>query len=328
MDRAARNFFALTGLSVVLAANALCALAVYVAAPILEGDASPGLADLAPIFLLAVVLAISVGLGVAELRRSLIATRSLAHRVEVLTIAPSESLIRSAEASGLAGRVDLLDTDEGFSFAYGLAFPRVAISRGLMERLSPGELGAALEHEGYHVRSRDPLRSVIAAVLVESIFLLPSLGVLRRRYEATRELAADRSAEQRCGRRPLLGALLKALEAPRWSQRASIASLGNPSLLSMRLTQIETGISPALSSGGGNCLGQSIIGAGALVVVFAAAIIAVGGDSSLKLAVEEQVSPSGALFNALCVVPALAVAIAGYLAPRIFGHREVALRRS
>jgi hypothetical protein len=95
----------------------------------------------------------------------------------------------------------------------------------------------------------------------------------------------------------------------------------------MRLTQIETGASPSLSRDA-NYLGQSTVGAGALIIVFAAAIIGVGGDSALKVAIEEQVSPSGALFSALCVVPVAAVAMAGYLAPRIIGSAKVERRRS
>jgi hypothetical protein len=315
MDSAARNFLALTGLSAVVVANAACGLLAYVVIPMLGDSASPDLAGLLPIVMLGSLLAVSVGLGLSALRRNLAASQLLVRRVQLLAVPPSPDLLASAEAAGLAERVDLLDTAQGFSFVYGLRGPRVAISRGLVDRLSPAELQAALEHEGYHVRHRDPLRSVIAVVLVEALFFLPSLAVLRRRYEAGRELAADRSAEERCGQRPLVGALLKALEAPQWSKRASIASLGNPELLSMRLTQIETGLPPSVSVGGISDLGRSILGIAVLVIAFAAAIVGVGGSAALTGAIRDQLSPSGAAFSALCVAPVLAVMAAGYLTP-------------
>jgi hypothetical protein len=320
MDSAARNFLALSGLSLVLTANAACGLAAYVVIPVLGGNASPDLAGLLPILLLASLLAVSAWLGISALRRNLTASRLLVRRVRPLAIPPSLKLLTSADAASLEGRVDLLDTEQRFSFVYGLIRPRVAISRGLLERLSPEELRAALEHEGYHVRNRDPLRTVIAVVLVDALFLLPSLAVLRRRYETGRELAADRSAVRRCGRRPLLGALLKALETPSWTRRASIASLGSRELLSIRVAQIETGTPPSFSDGGIADLGQSILGVGTLAAAFAAAIIGVGGSAALAGAVREQLSASGFAFSALCALPALALAAAAYLAPVIAGR--------
>jgi Zn-dependent protease with chaperone function len=314
MDSAARNFLALTGIAVVLVAEALCGLAAYVLIPLLGGSAPLNLARLFPTLMLAGLVVVSAWLGVSALRRNLSASQLLAERIQTLARPLPPELLASAQAAGLAGRVDLVDVEAGFSFVYGFFRPRVAISRGLGRRLSAAELRAALEHERYHVLNRDPLRSLIATVLVDALFLLPSLVVLQRHYEAGRELAADRGAEERCGRRSLIGALLKALEGPRWSEIAASAPLGSPDLLSMRLARIETGQAPRLSAGGPLSLAWSIFGIAIATGFFAAAIISVSGPPALGEALSAQLSPAGAAYDALCVAPVLALTFAASIA--------------
>jgi hypothetical protein len=262
-------------------------------------------------------------LGVSALRRSLSASRLLGDQIQTLSLPLPAELLTCADAAGLDGRVDLVGAEEGFSFVYGFFQPRVAISHGLLRRLSTAELQAALEHERYHVRFRDPLRSLIATVLVEALFLLPSLAVLQRQYEAGRELAADLIAEERCGRRSLIGALLKALEGPQWSETASSVPLGSPDLLSMRLARIETGQTPRFSAGGLPSLAGSIIGIAVVVAFFGAAIIGVGGSAALAEAINAQLSPSGVAFDALCIVPVLAMVVLGYFGAERLRARPV-----
>ena len=223
---------------------------------------------------------------------------------------PSSAALRAGgEVAGLAGRVDLIDAEESFSFVYGLVHPRVAISAGLVRRLSPEELRAALEHERYHVRNRDPLRSLIGTVLAEAIFLVPSLMVLQRRYEASRELTADQHAERACGRRPLIGALLKALEDPLLPDAAISASLADPDLLSLRLARLESGRTPRLPVGRLPDLAWSAIGVGAFLTSLAAAIVGVGGVAALGHAISAELSlpAGGGIFEALCLAPVVAL---------------------
>lgn len=175
-----------------------------------------------------------------------------------------------------------------------------------MARLSPGELRAAFEHERYHVRSRDPLRSLIGTVLAEAVFLVPSLAALQHRYEASRELVADQLAERACGRRSLIGALLKALEDPRWPDAVASARLASPDLLSLRLARLENGSAPRLPGGRFPDLIWSIFGMGALLASLAAAIVGVGGAPALGHAVTTELSPAG-VFGALCLVPVAAL---------------------
>jgi Zn-dependent protease with chaperone function len=312
MDSAARNFLALAGISALLVGEAICTLAVYVAVPLLTGSARPPIACLVPTIVLGGLLAASIWIAADVLHRSLTASRRLARRVQLLGLPITPELREGADAAGLGGRVDLVNASDGFSFVYGLLRPRVAISRGLVARLSAAELRAALEHEHYHVRNRDPLRSLIGAVLAEALFLLPSLSVLRRRYEASRELAADRRAERLCGPRPLLGALLAALEEPGWRAAPVSAPLGDPDLLSIRLTRIETGRGPRRSRRDLASLAWSVFGVAVLATSFAAAIVGVGGNRALLEAVRTQLSPAGVPYDALCVVPLLALPTIGF----------------
>jgi Zn-dependent protease with chaperone function len=241
--------------------------------------------------------------------RTLLDTRRLGRQVRSNTLRPSDELRRAADAAGLPGKVDALDAEEPFSFVHGLLHPRVAVSRGMIERLSSAELRAALEHEGYHLRHRDPLRSLIATALTEALFLLPSLAVLQRRYEAGRELAADTRAEQVCGRRPLAGALLKALEGSSLPEEAAVAGLASPDLLSLRVARLEEGQAPRLSTGHLSDHLWSAIGAGVLLGLFASAIVGVGGDQALGHAVAAELDPTGGALQALCLAPPAALAV-------------------
>jgi len=315
MDSAGRNLAALSAVATAVLAESLCGLVAYVLVPAL-GDPRPApLACLVPAIALGGLLGGSLWLGVRSARRRLAESRRLGRRVRSIALPPGGELRLAAEAAGLRGLVDLVDAEDPFSFVHGLLRPRVAISRGLVDRLSPVELRAALEHEAYHLRNRDPLRSLVARALTEALFLLPSLAVLQRRYEAGRELAADRRAEEAWGRRSLAGALLKALEGRPLPGAAAAAGLGSPDLLSLRLARLEEGREPRLSAGHASEHVWSAIGLGALLALFAAAIAGVGGPSALGRALAAELGfPDGSL-QALCLAPALALS-AGLLGVR------------
>jgi Zn-dependent protease with chaperone function len=308
MDSAARNFLVLVGISMTLAAYAACGFIAYVLVPFL-GLHSGALARLGPACLLpAVVLTAlvgtSAGLALRTLGRQLSASHGLSRRVRALALPVPPELSVAAQATGLGGRVAMVDSAEQFSFVYGVLAPRVAISRGFLESLKAQELRAALEHEHYHVRNLDPLRALLGKTLTETFFLLPSLEVLRLRYEAGRELAADRRAEQVCGRRPLLGALLKALEEPGREPVIS-ASLADPGFLDARISRLETGRAPALTSVGVPSLFASALGASSFLLLFIAAVVGLDGTSALTGMVADELSTGGALLSALCVAPIL-----------------------
>ncbi len=306
MDSATRNFLGLVGIAATLAAYAVCGFIAYVLIPFLDLH-SGALARLGPVCLLpAVVLTTlvgtSAGLAMRTLVRQMSASRGLVRRVRVLALPAPPELLAAAQATGLDGRVAMIDSTEHFSFVYGILVPRVAISQGFLESLSAEELRAALEHERYHVRHLDPLRALLGKTLTEAFFLLPSLEVLRLRYEAGRELAADRRAEQACGRLPLLGALVKALEEPGHEPVIS-ASLADPGFLDARISRLETGHAPALASAGIPSLFTSALGAGSFLSLFIAAVVGLGGTSALAGVAADELSAGGVLLGALCAAP-------------------------
>jgi len=309
MDSATRNFLGLVGIAATLAAYAVCGFIGYVLVPLL--GLSPGrLAHLGPICLLPAValttlVGASAGLAGRTLGRQISASHRLARRVRALALPPPPELLVAARATGLDGRVAVLDSPEQFSFVYGILVPRVAIGRGFVESLTAEELRAALEHERYHVRHLDPLRALLGKALTEALFLLPSLEVLRLRYEAGRELAADRRAEQACGRRPLLGALLKALGEPECEPVIS-ASLADPGFLDARISRLEAGQEPALASAGIPGLLMSALGACSFLLLLVGAVVGLGGASALSDMAADELSSSGTLLGALCVAPVAA----------------------
>jgi beta-lactamase regulating signal transducer with metallopeptidase domain len=300
MDSPTRNFLGLVGISATLAAYPVCGFIAYVLVPLL--GFSPGaLAHLSPVCLLPAVVLIalvgtSIGLALRTLGSQMSASRRLSRRVRDLALSPPPELSAAARAAGLDGRVVLLDSPQRFSFVYGILVPRVAIGRGFLESLTAEELRAALEHERYHVRHLDPLRALLGKALTEAFFLLPSLEVLRLRYEAGRELAADRRAERIGGRRALLGALLKALDEPGREPVVSV-SLADPALLDARISRLETGRAPALESVGIQSLITSVLGVCSFLSLLIAAVVGLGGTSALASMAADELNASGTLLN-------------------------------
>jgi Zn-dependent protease with chaperone function len=198
-------------------------------------DGIAGLLDsgdsLLPVLLFIVLVVAGLALGARSITRQIIASSRLARRVRGLALELPDELALAASEVGLGGRVVLLAVPERFSFAYGVLTPRVAISQGLVEGVSDEELRAVLEHEHYHVCNLDPLKVVLVQALSAAFFFLPILDSLRARYLAGREFAADRRAVRACGRRPLVGALLKVVRGPDWSELEGVAAIGGSELL-------------------------------------------------------------------------------------------------
>lgn len=245
------------------------------------GALTAGRGDLRPAAVLVLLLAVATALALLSLRDQVRATRRLAHRVRSLALPVPAFLADAAEKVGLAGRVDLLDADEPFSFAHGLVGPRVAVSRALLDSAEPAELLAVLEHERYHVRRLDPLKVVIARAASSAYFFLPALRGLRRRYAAASELAADRRAMTRCGQGALAGALYRVVRGPDWDELSTAAAIGGPELLDVRVSQIESGEEPdphEVSSGQRAATVVVLLG---IVVTLAFTIVSLGGPTAM-----------------------------------------------
>jgi BlaR1 peptidase M56 len=231
-----------------------------------------------------------------------VATRGISDRITEAALASPPRLTVAASAAGLDGRVTLVDSPESCSFVYGALVPRVAISSGLLARLSYEELRATLEHERYHVETLDPLRSALADAAVDGIFFLPALRTLRSRYEAARELAADRQAVEVAG----TGALLKAMEGSPVGRPATIP-LASAGLIESRLTQLENEREPNL----GGVRACSLVATALGVIVFVALLAGAplgSGDTWMS-----DLGPAAMLKGtALCILPLAGVAGLGF----------------
>jgi Zn-dependent protease with chaperone function len=306
LDSANRSFASLLGAALLVGMFAFCGavgcvLVVLVATQIGRHgiDALTG-GDHAlwPAVVFIAIVGTGAAVGVWSLLRQIRASRRLARRVGELALANPDELAAASRRAGLEGRVVLVDSDERFSFAYGAMTPRVAVSRGLLELASVEELDAVLVHERYHVRNLDPLKVLFARALPAAFFYLPAFGNLRERYVAGRELAADRRAVDRLGRKPLAGALLKVVRGPAWPELQTAAAIGGPELLDVRLAQLESGREPPLAAPTPVHVAASVAGALVLTALFVGAVISFGGTSAVAQA-------AGASFGALDIAGAV-----------------------
>lgn len=121
--------------------------------------------------------------------------------------------------------VAVLPTPRPSAFCFGLLRPRIVISDGLLSRLDPDALQAALWHEIEHARRREPLRSMIAALAARTFFWIPVLRDLLDRYRLSRELTADRLALAKTSQGALAAALYQVAEVESVPGAAALADL-------------------------------------------------------------------------------------------------------
>jgi hypothetical protein len=286
LDTANRSFFALVGVALVpylLLGVVGCGLFSVVAYRIATDGlgAVTGDAALWPALAFFAVITAGTVLTARSVRRQLRATHRLAGSVRSRLLAHPDALVGAARTVALDGTVDLVDDPAPYSFSYGVVRPRVAVSRGLVERASEPELGAVLAHEAYHVRNLDPAKVVAARALSAAYFFLPALRHLRHLYLTGRELAADRRAVRDCGRAALAGALHKVVAGPDVPALAGAAALGGTEFLDARLSQLESGEEPpldAVPSWATAATGAGLLALGAALTV---TVIALGGPARL-----------------------------------------------
>jgi Zn-dependent protease with chaperone function len=311
LDQANRSFLAFVGVASLFGATVLCGVLGGVLLPLslarishggLAGLWSDRASLLVPLALF-LLIAVGLGLGGRALLRQAVASRVLSRRVRALASTAPEALALAARQTGLAGRVVFIDEADSFSFVYGVMIPRVAVSRGLLERATGDELRAVLEHERYHVRNIDPLKAAIVRVLSEALFFLPALNSLRTRYVAARELAADRRAVALYGRRPLAGALLKVVRGPDWSEQAGAAAIASPQLLDVRLVQLETGSEPKPEALDAKNVVLSIGAAALFAVMFLVSVSGLGGAAAVYHATGTGLASATWLDTLTCTAP-------------------------
>lgn len=320
LDSANRSFLALMSLALLLGMYVLCGAVGSVLAPLVLARVShDGIAGLLnsggsmlPVLLFIALVAAGLAFGARSIARQIVASQRLARRVRGLALELPDELALTASEVGLSGRVVLIDAPERFSFAYGVLTPRVAVSCGLLAGVSGEELRAVLEHERYHVCNLDPLKVVLVQALSAAFFFLPALDSLRARYLAGRELAADRRAVRACGRRPLVGALLKVVRGPDWSELEGVAAIGGPELLDVRVAQLESGIQPKLSTLSITRATISLVGATLFAATFIAAVFSFGGPAAVYRATGTGLMIADLLSGLTCAVPFAGAGLVAY----------------
>jgi Zn-dependent protease with chaperone function len=319
LDSANRSFLAIVGIALLLGAYVLCGAMGSVLVPLLIARVSrqglDGLVSGSLLPALPFLAMVAVGLVLAShsLAQQLLASRRLGRRIRDLEVSLTDELAQAAAEAGLGGRLALIDAAELFSFAHGVLGPRVAVSRGLLEGTSIAELRAVLEHERYHVANLDPLKIVFVQALSRAFFFLPILKSLRARYVAGRELAADRRAVRICGRPPLAGALLKVLAGPAWSELTVAVPIGDPSLLAVRVAQLETGVEPKLDGFDAPRAIASLVGACSLIAVFLASASGLGGNGTVSHTAGAELASAALRASLSCTLPFAGAGLLAYL---------------
>lgn len=135
----------------------------------------------------------------------------------------------------------VLSTEERYCFTIGLSRPAVVVSTGLLQLLSPDEVGAALAHEAAHARRLSPLRQLAASVAASAVFFAPVLRDLALAARLQEDLSADRDAVARYGEVALLSALQPLLAGPQVADgpRAALSSMAEPGMLQKRLEALS-----------------------------------------------------------------------------------------
>jgi beta-lactamase regulating signal transducer with metallopeptidase domain len=270
------------------------------------------LVSVAPAACVVAVAVTGAAIGVATLARHTVATARLSRQLRPLR-APLPAALRAAVADvGLDGQVVLVDAPAPFSYVYHALRPRVVVSRGLLAALSDRQLRAVLEHERYHVLNLDPLKLALARATRAALFTLPVLDTLQRRYLIDRELAADRRAVNMCGRKALVGALLKVIDVPNAGARHIVAAIADPPMLTTRIHQLETGTEPARAPHDHASFAWSLLTTVTLVATFLTAVSWLGGPAEVEQLTGNGLVAAIVIGGILCAVPFATAGLLGY----------------
>lgn len=146
---------------------------------------------------------------------TLLKTRTKVSRLVSNQTGMPTKLSQICRQAGLSeSKVIVVENPAHYAFSYGLVWPKILISTGLIRRLSPQQLEAVVLHESYHLRLHHPFFLVAGEVMTATIFFLPILASLVKRMRIHFELGADSFAVARQGTSRHLSLAVATMLAP------------------------------------------------------------------------------------------------------------------
>lgn len=119
--------------------------------------------------------------------------------------------MREIRIAGKGFCASVVDVDAPLLAIAGLIQPRLIVSRGVLDALSPEELDAALRHENAHRVSRDNFKRLLVLLAPDTLPFVKGFRALERSWAKLAEWAADDEAAEGDARRALslAGALVR-----------------------------------------------------------------------------------------------------------------------
>lgn len=190
---------------------------------------------IAPIALLLAGIARASTRRFSAVRRSNVIIRGLPWRRP----RPQELLYKLANRHGVLRNVRvMLGSPINPAFTAGLIRPSIYLSEVIPQKLSESEIEAVLLHEIHHLRRRDPLRMLAAALIADMLFWIPLAKNAVAALVARMEFAAD-DAARRIGDTVVVSAILKLAETSRAA--AATASFSGGQLVERRVERLLGG---------------------------------------------------------------------------------------
>lgn len=168
-----------------------------------SGPAGPGPLGWAGLVLAAVAGAWLAGVAVACTARVLARTRR--HRRGLDLIARDAEL--GAGTLPAAQPVSLVGHPAAAAYTVPGVRPRIVLSQGTLDLLSPRQLGAVLSHERAHARGRHDLVILPFRAWAQTLWFLPAARQALASVGLLTEMLADDAAVREHGRAPVLAAL-------------------------------------------------------------------------------------------------------------------------
>lgn len=124
---------------------------------------------------------------------------------------PSPGLKMLLHQLNLETQVVVIPATQPLAFCFGFLTPRICLSKGLLNILTPDELKGVLLHEESHCRHYDPLQILLLKTISMLFFFLPVVQEWSAIYQIKIELRADAHAIAAGNKIALAGALYRLL---------------------------------------------------------------------------------------------------------------------